>query len=174
MEHTLRVFNNARDLALHDGDGRIGCAQINTDDGALDLLLLIARECGAEGTGVDGCAAGSRGHARRELVMRSVVRCRRGRRRLHVQSVIISRTALCVCGWRCWRRWKQQVKGCGMGAMGMEGGLYEGDEELGRKKFSDGARRFYLALHARDRFRGPSAPAAAATMRRPTSVRASP
>lgn len=68
---TLRVFDDARDLALHDGNGRVGCAQIDTDDGALDLLLFIAGECGAEGARVDGSAAGSRGHARRELVMRS-------------------------------------------------------------------------------------------------------
>jgi hypothetical protein len=70
---TLRVFDDLRDLALHNGDGRVGCAQIDTDHRALDLLLLIARECGAEGArSRDGSAAGSRGHARRELAMRSV------------------------------------------------------------------------------------------------------
>jgi hypothetical protein len=68
---TLRVFDDARDLALHDGNGRVGCTQIDTDDGALHLLLLIAGECGAERARVDGSATGSRGHARRELVMRS-------------------------------------------------------------------------------------------------------
>lgn len=68
---TLRIFDDARDLALHDGNGRVGCTQIDTDDGALHLLLLIAGECGAEGARADGSATGSRGHARRKLVMRS-------------------------------------------------------------------------------------------------------
>lgn len=38
-KHTLRVFNDSRGLALHDGDGRVGGTKIDTDDLALDLLV---------------------------------------------------------------------------------------------------------------------------------------
>lgn len=38
---TLRVLDDARDLALHDGDGRVCGSEIDTDDRALDLLLTL-------------------------------------------------------------------------------------------------------------------------------------
>lgn len=36
---TLRVFDDLGDLALHHGNGRVGSSKIDTDDGALDLLI---------------------------------------------------------------------------------------------------------------------------------------
>lgn len=55
--------------------------------------------------------------------------------RVYLQSLIILRTALWMCVWRCCGRWKQQVKECGRGAMGMGDGLYDdGDGKLGQKK----------------------------------------
>ena len=38
---TFSVLDDARLLALHDGDGRICRTQIDTDDGALYLLSRI-------------------------------------------------------------------------------------------------------------------------------------
>jgi hypothetical protein len=40
---TLRVFDDARNLALHDGDGRVGGSQIDTDHGTLNLFALAGR-----------------------------------------------------------------------------------------------------------------------------------
>ena len=36
---TFRVLDDARLLSLHDGYGRVGGTQIDTDDGTLDLLI---------------------------------------------------------------------------------------------------------------------------------------
>ena len=36
---TFGVFYDTRLLAFHDGDSRVGGAQVNTDDLALDLLI---------------------------------------------------------------------------------------------------------------------------------------
>lgn len=66
MKLTLGVLNDARDLALHDGDGRVGGTQINTNDGALDLLLTLgssrleASESGCQ-RGSEGSLAGGQG-----------------------------------------------------------------------------------------------------------------
>jgi hypothetical protein len=37
--HVSRVVRALNSLTLHDGDSGVGGAQIDTDDGALDLLL---------------------------------------------------------------------------------------------------------------------------------------
>ena len=36
---TFRVLDDARLLSLHDGYGRVGGTQVDTDDGTLDLLI---------------------------------------------------------------------------------------------------------------------------------------
>ena len=38
---TFGVFYYSRVLALHDRDGRVGGAQVDTDDGTLDLLIAV-------------------------------------------------------------------------------------------------------------------------------------
>lgn len=65
---TFRVLNNARDFAFHDGDGRVGGTQVDTDDGTLDLAIalgssrrLIASETGSEGGSVNGSRASGKG-----------------------------------------------------------------------------------------------------------------
>jgi hypothetical protein len=56
-QHTLRVLNDARDLALHDGDGRVGGTQVNTNDRALDLLLAALSISARKGRGPEGGCA---------------------------------------------------------------------------------------------------------------------
>lgn len=73
---TLGVLDDARDLALHDGDGRVGGTQVNTDDGALDLLLALrgsrleASESGCH-RGSEGRLAGSQGGSSGKLEIKS-------------------------------------------------------------------------------------------------------
>lgn len=62
---TLGVLDDARDLALHDGNSRVGGTEINTDDGSLDLALalgsrsrLIASKLGRKGSSGEGRASG--------------------------------------------------------------------------------------------------------------------
>ena len=43
---TFCVFYNTRLLAFHDGDSGVGCAQVNTDDLALDFLIGIVAHKG--------------------------------------------------------------------------------------------------------------------------------
>jgi hypothetical protein len=38
---TFRVFDDARLLAFHDGHGRVGGAQVDADDSALDLFIRV-------------------------------------------------------------------------------------------------------------------------------------
>lgn len=65
---TLGVLNDARDLALHNGNSGVGGTQINTDDGALDLTFalssrgrLIASKLGGKGSSGEGRASGEGG-----------------------------------------------------------------------------------------------------------------
>ena len=39
VSRTFRVLNDSRVHALHNGDGRVGSTQVNTDDRALHLLI---------------------------------------------------------------------------------------------------------------------------------------
>lgn len=55
---TFGVLNDARDLALHDGDGRVGGTEIDTNDGALNLLTLGSSRLEASES---GCHRGSEG-----------------------------------------------------------------------------------------------------------------
>lgn len=43
LQLTLGVLDDARDLALHDGNGRVGGSKIDTDHGTLDLALRSSR-----------------------------------------------------------------------------------------------------------------------------------
>ena len=62
---TFGVFDDARDLALHDGDGRVGGTQIDTNDGTLHLLLSTVcvssrKERRSEGRGLHAAKASGR------------------------------------------------------------------------------------------------------------------
>ena len=126
---TLRVFDDARDLALHDGNGRVGCAQIDTDDGALDLLLFVAGDCGAEGARIDGSAAGSRGHARREMVMRSESAGADAGACLLTVLDNLEDSIVCVCE-ALLKEMKATSEGMRKGRNGDDDELYDGDGEL--------------------------------------------
>lgn len=65
MERTLGVGNNLGDVALHEGNGRVGGTQIDTDHRALDLgvvRLIAAGE--ARRQGLPGDAGGAAGDGR--------------------------------------------------------------------------------------------------------------
>lgn len=47
----LRVLNDSGSLALHDGDTRVCCTQVNADDGAADLAVHVTRNHGARDLG---------------------------------------------------------------------------------------------------------------------------
>lgn len=84
VKPTFRVFNDAGDLALHDGDGRVGGTKIDTDHGTLDLALrlsgLIASELGSQRrSGESSRASGERGSSGK--LMRWSVQCRMKRLR---------------------------------------------------------------------------------------------
>lgn len=57
---TLRVLDDARNLALHDGDSRVSGSEIDTNDGALDLLLTLGCSSRFEAS-KSGCQSGSEG-----------------------------------------------------------------------------------------------------------------
>jgi hypothetical protein len=71
MKLTFRVLNDARDLALHDGDSRVGGTEIDTDHGALDLAIrgsrLIASELGGERGSGEGSRASDDGGSSGQL-----------------------------------------------------------------------------------------------------------
>lgn len=75
---TLRVLDDARRLALHDSDSRVGGAQIDTDHGALDLLTslvgIVADELLGEGRHGRRAAESRLGCARQNLKLESATR----------------------------------------------------------------------------------------------------
>lgn len=59
VELTFRVLNNLGGLALHDGDGRVGGTQIDTDHSSLHLAIcrLVPRKGRGGGLAQETCRA---------------------------------------------------------------------------------------------------------------------
>jgi hypothetical protein len=76
MRLTFRVLDNAGDLALHDGDGRVSGTEIDTDHGALDLAIrlsrLIASELRSQRRSGEGSRSSDEGGSSRKLIRWSV------------------------------------------------------------------------------------------------------
>jgi len=58
-QRTLRVLDDAWHLALHESNGRVGGTQVDTDNGALDLLLAALSVSAREPLGHGGAEDGS-------------------------------------------------------------------------------------------------------------------